>query len=586
MSASATIPTPAPPDLITFTITIDGKELSGKYHILEISVYKAVNKIPSAKITLADGDAATEDFPISNTDDLIPGKVITIAAGYQSKESVLFKGVIARHNIAIGNAKTTALHIECKDPAAALTVNRNSTIFEAVTDSDAIDTIIGTYSGDGVTSGTLTTTSVQYPQLVQYNALDWDFMLSRAEANGLLVFVNDGEISVEAPDTSSSPALQLRYGDTILSYNAKLGALSQQQSVKAFSWNPAEQAITEVEGNSPDVAEGGNLSASDLADVFASDSCNLYSTSLSEDELQNWADATFLRSELAKVCGEVTFQGYAGIKPGDVIEIQGVGDRLNGSYFVAGICHTIKNGNWLTTVHFGLSSSFFSEQMAVSVPSASGLLPAVSGLEVGKVVQLQDDPDSEGRILVKLPLIEGEGLTGVWARLATSYAGTNRGISFLPEIDDEVIVGFLNDDPRSPVVLGSVHSSANPSPVAATDENFQKGITTGGALKLLFDDEKKVTTVETPGGNTLVLSDDAKGITLKDQNGNSIVMDSNGITINSAKDITMNAQGDVTVQGVNVNLEAQAKLAGKGSAGVQIESSANMVLKGALVQIN
>ncbi|MEM9685326.1 MAG: type VI secretion system tip protein VgrG [Bacteroidota bacterium] len=584
MSTSSTIPTPASPDLVTHTIKVEGKALSGKYQILEISVSKEVNKVPSARITLADGDATKEDFPISNTDDLIPGKPIEILAGYHSKESTIFKGVIARHNISIGNARPTSLIVECKDPAVALTVGRKNTALQDIKDSAAIKDIIGTYSD--IKAGTIKATDVEHTELLQYQATDWDFILTRAEANGKIVIVDDGVVSVQTPDLSSAPVVTASYGATILNLEAELDAVPQQQSVKGYAWDYTGQVLSEVEGTDPGISGQGNLSPSKLT-AFAPKAFNLYGPPLPEEELQAWADGVFLRHQLAKARGQVTFQGYADVKPGTVIELQGVGKRLNGKNFTAAVHHKIRKGNWLTTVDFGLSPEFFSAKAAVSAPPASGLLPAVNGLQIGKVTQLQEDPDGEDRIQVQLPIIEGKDAVGVWARMASLDAGANRGSFFRPEIDDEVVLGFLNDDPRHAVVIGSLHSSTNPAPLTASAENPQKGFFTREALKLLFDDEKKVISLETPAGNTLTLSDDTAGITLEDGNGNSIVMDADGITLKSGKDLNMEASGDVTLKGKNISMTAKQKLKGKGSKGAELAAGGgNTIIKGAKVMIN
>ena len=177
---------------------------------------------------------------------------------------------------------------------------------------------------------------------------------------------------------------------------------------------------------------------------------------------------------------------------------------------MAGVRHTFANGNWETDVAFGLDPETYAATYPVTAQPAGGLLPAVNGLQIGIVTALEDDPDGEDRIKCRLPLVS-DSEEGVWARLATLDAGNERGTFFRPEIDDEVIVGFLDDDPRFPVVLGQCHSSAKPAPEPAKDDNNLKGYVSRSKLKLTFDDDKKVVGLETPGGNKLTLSEDAKG---------------------------------------------------------------------------
>jgi Rhs element Vgr protein len=201
-----------------------------------------------------------------------------------------------------------------------------------------------------------------------------------------------------------------------------------------------------------------------------------------------------------------------------LIELKGVGKRFNGQAYVSGIRHEMTGGTWHTHLQLGLNSKWFYQETDLMEKPAAGLLPGVNGLQIGVVVQLQDDPTGEDRILVKAPIIDPDA-EGIWARIATLDAGENRGSFFRPEIDDEVVLGFLNDDPRDPIVLGMLNSSAKPAPLTASDDNHQKGFFTRAELKVTFDDDQKIITLETPGGNKVTLSDADKGISLEDQNG-------------------------------------------------------------------
>ncbi|MFO0795324.1 MAG: phage baseplate assembly protein V [Candidatus Brocadiaceae bacterium] len=103
---------------------------------------------------------------------------------------------------------------------------------------------------------------------------------------------------------------------------------------------------------------------------------------------------------------------------------------------------------------------------------------------------LENDPDGEDRIKVRLPLIS-DAEEGIWA--VSPHWMQEKGVArfFRPEIGDEVVVGFLNDDPRHPVVLGMCHSSAKPAPEPAKDDNHRKGYVSREKMEFIFDDEKK-----------------------------------------------------------------------------------------------
>jgi Rhs element Vgr protein len=380
--------------------------------------------------------------------------------------------------------------------------------------------------------------------------------------------------------------LTLIYGSTIIEFEAEMDARNQLSGIKSKSWDYSTQEIIEEEAESPSIVEAGNISSSDLADVIGISEFNqIHTGKVDDQELKAWSDAKALKTSLSKIRGRVRCQGYGNLKPGEMIELKGIGNRFNGKVFVNGIRNQINLKNWETDIQFGLNPEWFSGTKDIIDTNAAGLLPAINGLQIGIVTQLESDPDGEDRILVKMPAINPDD-DGTWARISTLDAGENRGSFFRPEIGDEVILGFLNDDPRDAVVLGMLNSSAKPAPLTASDSNPEKGFVTRSELKLIFDDEKKIIHFETPNGNKATLSDDEGSIILEDENGNKITMNSDGISLESAKDIVIKATGDVKVDGVNVELKASAQLKAEGSAGAEVSSSATATLKGSLVQIN
>ncbi|MFY7672180.1 type VI secretion system tip protein VgrG [Tenacibaculum sp. MEBiC06402] len=581
MNNTGVIQTSKSADLITFKILIEGEELSKVYQVKNITVSKEVNRIPTAQIILIDGDPAERDFKLSNEDLLIPGKEIEITAGYHSDEETIFKGIVIKHNLRI-RAKSAQLIIECKDEAVKMTIGRKSKYFYESSDSDIFEEIIGEYG----LSSDVESTNHTHPELVQYNASDWDFLVSRAQANGKLCFVDDGTIKIAKPDFGQSEVETVTFGGSLLDFDAEIDARHQVSKVAAYGWNHADQELVEVEGKDPSVSLNGNLSSGDLSDVIGLENLELrHGGVVTDTELQDWADAKWLFQQLAKVRGRIKFQGIPSVKPNTVLKLEGVGDRFNGNVYVTGVQHVITNGNWVANAQFGLSTEWFSETFEISAKPASGLLPAIQGLQVGIVSQLEEDPDGEDRILVQIPIINNEE-EGIWCRVASPDAGENRGIYFRPEIGDEVIVGFINQDPNDAIVLGMLHSSAKPSPITAADDNHEKGIITRSEMKVLFDDDKKIITIETPAGKVISLDEDEGAITIEDDNSNVIVINSDGISMESAGDIAIKASGDVNIEGTNVSIAANAEFKAEGSAGAEVSTSAIAVLKGSLVQIN
>ena len=473
------------------------EDTPGAYDLVSIIVDHAINKVSTAEIIILDGDPAAEDFPISNTDMFDPGKEIRIESGYDADDQPIFEGIVIKCGVQSFRHKPSILKVECKHEATKMTIGRKSKYYYEVPDSDAMNTVIS----DHGLSGDVEPTDVTHPEIVQFYTTDWDFVVSRAEANGKLVFTEGSDqVVVKAPVLSGSPSISLRFGGNMIDFEAEIDARYQYSGVQASAWNHADQAMVFQDSSDPSRALNDGVDPDALSDVLGIGLLPMrHGGSVKDVELLAWANSQMLlKSRLAKVRGRVNTEGFNEIAPGDLIELAGVGDKYNGTAFVSSVRHEINIEGWETHLQFGLSPAcFYHESEHVMDASANGLLPGVNGLQIGLVTQLEEDPDGEDRVLVRIPMIDADE-EGVWARVATLDAGNNRGTFFRPELGDEVVLGFFNDDPRHPVILGMMNSSAKPAPFTAADDNHEKGYVSRDGLKVTFNDEKLSIVIETP----------------------------------------------------------------------------------------
>ena len=574
-------------DLVTFSILVNGAPVGNEIGVVSVAVNKEVNKIPWAKLIIQDGDVATEDFAVSNRDTFKPGNEIEIQAGYHTDESTIFKGIIVKHGIKILRDRHSLLEIECKDVVVKTTAGRKNKYFFDSKDTDVIEEILNTYTIQS--DVTADATDATHKEVVQYYSTDWDFIVCRAEVSGKLVMPDDGTVKIKKPDFTQQPVALLQYGGNILELEAMMDSTYQYAGVSASGWNYANQELSEQDAVEPVLQEGGNISSSNLSGVLGLDTYKLFhSGSINDQELRGWASTQLLKSKLSKIKGRVKFLGFAEVKPGSLVELQGVGDRFNGIAFVSTVRHSISDGNWYTDINVGLTTKWFAQEDDVSGLPAAGLIPAISGLQIGIVTQLENDPDGEHRIQVRVPVIDAAA-DGIWARVACVDAGNERCSFFRPEVNDEVIVGFINDDPRHAVVLGMFNSSALPVPTDVfpeKDDNHIKGFVTRSKLKLTFDDDKKIITLQTPAENKIIINDDEGSIVLQDQNNNKITMNSDGITVESTKDLILKAANNVSIKGVKIEAEATSEFSAKGNTKAAMQSSGQTEIKGGTVMIN
>jgi Rhs element Vgr protein len=545
--------------VVTSTILSAGKQIDPAYAIVSIDIIKEANRIPRAQLVLIDGDAAQQTFAISDTDSFKPGQPIEIKLRYESapnQEVSIFKGLVVGQRIE-ASLRGTLLTVELKDAAMKLTFDRKSAVHLKQSDDKIIGQILKQAS---LTRGTIAATKAVHKELVQYSCTDWDFMLARAEANGLLVTVDNEVVSVSEPTIMGAAKHTFTYGlDELFDFEIEADALHQYGDVESIAWDGKNQKPTSATRAAQFKLAQGNLNARKIAGELGARTTALKSlVPLDPKELQSWADGTLMRSRLSMLRGRIGIPGSGKIQLMDVIELASIGERFNGKTLVTGIRHRIDQDGWRTDIQFGLAAERFIERPDITDIPAAGLLPAIHGLQIGIVDQFTEDPNKELRVRVIVPAIDAQK-GAIWARLAMPDAGKERGTFFYPEPGDEVVLGFLNDDPRQAVILGALYGTKNTPPpdvTPLTDKNEKKAIVSrAGSIIGFVDSDKASVFIQTPAKNKLLLDDGDEGVFISDQHGNTITMNKGGITIKSAKDLKIEASGNVEIKGKKVDLK-------------------------------
>lgn len=580
--------------VLSCSVYCGGSKLKDTFSLVSATVRLELNRIGKATLKFNAGNMDKQTFDESDESLFRPGTAIRLDAGGTDKEETLFEGIIIGLRILTGKDFRSYMVVECRDNAYPATQGRRNRIFEKKKDGEIIKEVLSGYGSVDADA-----TPYQHPTLVQYYCSDWDFALSRADANGLFVFTDGKKIKVKKPEVSGSPVLTVTYGTDITAFDLELSSDDQFTQYEAVSWNPSTQAAVKVTASAPSLNKQGDLQPKNIA---SGDSLLLQTDAPTDEKaLKQWADGMALKAGLARYQGSVSFYGSAKVKPGCIIELKGLGKRFNGNLFVGSVTHTITDNEWTTEAGAGVSPLCITDETDVVSPSASGFLPGLQGLHAAVVKKLDGDPLKVQRIQVELPWMDGKSKL-LWARLATLYATAGMGTFFLPEPGDEVLVGFMNQDPAHPVILGSLYGEKHKPPYEYEAKNNTKAIVTRSKMRIEFDEEKKIITVSTPGKNTVEISDDGKHIRLTDQHKNEIKMDSGGISLTSAKDITLKAKGgitmdatmklsgtakqDISLDGLNVKVQAKVGATVKGNATAELSASGQTTVKGAMVMIN
>jgi Rhs element Vgr protein len=578
MPAERTLPIAA--EHREFTVKVGGEAVPREHALQALSVTAAVNRIASARLTYVDGAAGQADFALSNQPLFAPGAEIEISAGAGSAQALVFKGIVTGIRLKVREASPSTLIVECRHAASRLSLVRRSANFFDQTDSDAVESLLSAAAVSASVDGS----SVTHKQLVQHDCTDWDFINARAAANGLLVFTRAAELAIKRPALGEAAA-ELSFGATLLEIDAEIDARLQTEAVQVLSWAAAEQEVASSDGDAPDFKSLGNFAPDALAAGAGSAALLLRHAAMDEAEASALAAANWQKTRLDLASGRVKCAGIASILPGDTIKLSGVGERFSGAVLVTGVRQEFDTtGGWKTHLQFGGTADDPALRERLQASRTATLLAPVAGLQAGVVTDLED-PEGEFRVRVRLPLVV-DGDDGIWARVAAADAGADRGFFFRPELGDEVLVGFLDEDPRQPVILGMLHSSAMAAPLSPSNSNPQKGYKSRSGIQLLFDDEKNSITLLTPGGNSLLLDDQAQGITIQDQHGNKIVLGSEGISIESSQALNLKAslQGSFET-GTALDLKAGTALSCEGAASNNIKSGGVVKVAGSAIQL-
>ena len=186
------------------------------------------------------------------------------------------------------------------------------------------------------------------------------------------------------------------------------------------------------------------------------------------------------------------------------------------------------------------------------------------GVVVGIVTNNQDS-GSMARVRVKFPWLSDDNESW-WARIAVPMAGSGRGTYFLPEVDDEVLVAFEHGDVRSPYVIGALWNGKDAPPTTNSDgkNNIRVIHSRSGHLIRLDDTQgsEKIEVIDKTGGNKITIQ----------SSDNSMKLECTGkMTLHATAGIEMTSDADIKIQ-ANTTMD--------------IESTAPMTIKGAMVNIN
>jgi uncharacterized protein involved in type VI secretion and phage assembly len=558
---------PAREHVASASIKVAGTRLDQEHMdaVEKIEVRNFVGLPDMATIRMADPEGRNIANP-----PLFIGDEIEISLGDISatNPSPVFTGEVVTFEPEFTTAAAT-ISVRAYDKSHRLHRNRRSATFQDMTLSDVVQKVV---QENGLQAGTIDATATVHPFLQQSMESDLDFINRLAALENCEFGVSDGRAFLQLRRNGGGSVPTLSWRENLKSFKPRMSAAQQHDRVKVSSYDPVTRAAVVGEATTPGAIPQAAQEARDKAQSFGA------SELLVSDRVANTADEarTIAQSTLDKLASgsfeaEGTMEGDPAVKAGGKLKLDGFG-RFDGEHQLTSVTHVYGHGDFRT--RFAISGRNPRTLTDVMRPKAER--DWGSGLVIGLVTNIQD-PEALGRVRVKFPTL-GDSIEGIWARVALPGAGPDAGMSFVPQIDDEVVVGFEHGDTRRPVVLGALHNSVD-KPHAN-----MRGQQDGGSLVIYGRQDAEVNLQK----QLVITAKDA--MTVKVEGGDSGQGDyklepANKLEVKAGSTITIEGTGEVTVKSsAGINVEATGPLKLKGAT-VDIEASATVNVKGSLINI-
>lgn len=459
-------------------------------------------------------------------------------------------------------------------------------------------------------------TSTVFEHVSQDGISDWELLRRLARASHRVLNVSSGTLeflarpaSSDAPDSGSAAQdrLVLQHGVNLVRLRASVTSAGQVPEVEVRGWDPAQKkAVVATSKAATPAAQLGQMTPEKIARDAGAPSYLLTRPSVTTQQAVK-EEAESLADHLAGGFAELegTARGNPALRAGAAVELAGVAAPFAGKYLLSSTRHDF-------TAHSGYLTSFrvsnTSERSLYGAGTgggtagrrtrAAGVYPAL--------VTNANDPDKLGRVRLQLPWLS-ESYESAWARTVFPGASGSRGMISLPEVGDEVLVAFGDDDLTQPYVLGGLTNAKDGSRphVDGNGKVTRREWTSRSGMCVAMgesSDAEALVISTNQGKQHLTLDQKQKGVTLKSEDKVEVTTDSGDITVKgvnlvfeSTGDLTLKAKGNVTIEATgnaavkatgNLDLKATANATLSATANAEVSGTAMTTVKGAMVKIN
>lgn len=571
--------------LISPTVKAQGTALDPKWasNLVAVKINRGLSLMSRTTLRFLD-----PGYALATAAVFALGTDVEVSVGSTS----LFKGKVTVASIEDSGVNVPEFVVMIDDAACMLSVSYNIVTYENLQASDIISKLC---SASGLQSDvTLPSKAGTYEYLLQQGS-DLEFVDTLTRRLNCVWWVEDKTFTVRpAPaGVDKSPKLTLNVAEDLLDFSVRASSLrpldiavngwdaNQLQDVvgksDAGTISPTVQSVfvDPFTGNKPKSA----LKASALA---ASDG-----NPRDQSEAELLADSLHTSLQSQRVVARGSIFVHPELKPMDIVQIGNAGP-MNGRYTVTEVEHVYTHRGFKTYFVAGpVRQSVLVDSLATGPSSESGFMH--QGLTTATVSThgTADDQGGDHSGMVKVKYAGGSGaLVSAWARVLSFGGGDKRGGVFLPEVNDEVLIGFERGDTRHPVVLGGLFGGK--TKLAADDKAVQNGsvdyrrITSRAGHMIEMGDN------EAPDKSHVKLALGADGYEMRlGLDRFDIKMPSGkpfAITVGNAS-IEIDDQGNINIKGMKISIQGQQDVEVKAAMKLTAEGTAGISLQGATAEL-
>lgn len=488
--------------------------------------------------------------PILNTSKWLLGAVITIQIiAIKSLGSLCFKGVITEVEASRNSGHAGDIIISGYSPTIMMDGGPWCRTWENADIKNIASDVLLYYPQNLLQSKINPTHSEKLPYTVQYNESDWQFLNRLSATNGEWFFYDGEKLILDLPRGNK---VNLVYGNNLSHFSMTLNAKPAKFWMKGHDYSKHDIYISKSSAENT----ATNARLNDLGKHTLQRSEQLFFR-----EPRQWNNCflndqkqldDFVNTRAATQSSTmVYFNGssdHAGVQVGGTVNVQGknVFDKSEecfGDYTVVSLHHYCDGqGNY--------TNNFIAIPSSIYVPPVTNFPEPKCETQSAVVTDNYDDKGL-GRVRVQFFWMLGRAKSP-WLRITTPHAGSSKGIFFMPEVGEEVIIGFEGDNPTQPYVIGTVYN---------------------GKAKCEFsNDTNDIKVLKTRSGNKIEMNDKNGSVHILDSKGNDIFLTGDGnIEIKSSKKIIIKSSGidisagsiNLNASNININASEELKLEGK-----------------------